>query len=322
MEQDTYSLKVRVETRDDSLTFEFPLQIDTEEHAIEIRDIVLSPNNKVKAGRALLIAVRVKNRGEKQEEDLKITASIPELGLSDSDYMDELDEEDCTDDDCDDSANSEELYVRIPDNAESGDYIVRVEVEYDDGDESEIEETTIYIEGADDAGSSTGDGSTGSKTIITIGSETQDIKAGGAGVIYPVTISNAGADSKSYTVASDGADWATFTISPSNLVVLDGGESETVYVYVSAKESAAEGEQMFSLTVSSGDKTLKQIPLKANVVKDSTGGGFTLARLKRALEIGLVILVVLLVILGLIIGFNKLKSNSEEETGEEEKTYY
>ena len=91
------------------------------------------------------------------------------------------------------------------------------------------------------------------------------------------------------------------------------------YVYANANADAPVGEQMFAVTVKSNEKILKQVVLKANVAAQPTVTGF--GNLKKALEIGLVFLVVLLVILGLIIGFNKLRG-SEEEGKEESGTYY
>ena len=48
-----------------------------------------------------------------------------------------------------------------------------------------------------------------------------------------------------------------------------------------------------------------------------------LDKIKKALEVGLVVWVVVLVILGLIIGFNKLKgSDEEDEEKGDDQTYY
>ena len=101
MTQNTYTLFVRVEDNSGTLAEkegDFKLEVDAADHAIQIRDIILSPEDQVKAGRALLASVRVKNRGESTEEDLKVKVSIPELGVSASDYIDELDPEDGADD--------------------------------------------------------------------------------------------------------------------------------------------------------------------------------------------------------------------------------
>ena len=51
-EQGQYSLKVRIETKTDTFTQTYPVYIDAEEHSVEIRDVVLSPADEVRAGRA------------------------------------------------------------------------------------------------------------------------------------------------------------------------------------------------------------------------------------------------------------------------------
>ena len=319
MEQGVYSLKIRVDTNANSKTYFYKLRIDATDHLLEVRDIILSPENTVKAGRTLLVSARVKNRGENDEEDVKVKASIPELGVSASDFIDEVDREDCTSDDCDDSVTSGTLYLRIPEDAETGDYDVVVEVTFEDGD-SEITETeTIHVLGVE--GQEVGSGNVG-KTIISIGPETQDVTKGVA-ALYPVTLTNTGGNSITYVVDVDSADWGTFQVSPSNVVVLGAGESKSVYVYATASEGATAGEQMFSVSVTSGDNVLEQVPLKANVQgADTAAGTSAWSKVKRALEIGLIVLVVLLVILGLIIGFNKLKGDDEDHDKEDGQTYY
>ena len=319
MDQDRqYQIRVTISNKYGSVIEIGTLDISGSDHSVQIRDIVLSPENEVKAGRALLATARIKNRGTQQEEDVKVKVSIPALGISASDYIDELDEEDCDDEDCDDSTTSEELYMRIPDCAEPGEYTVKVCVEYDDGDEEACETAKISVVESDscalpdvDSSASTG------KTIITIGPETQDI-AKEASVIYPVTIANEGSAAKVYSIVTEAADWAEFTTTPSNVLVVGPGESKAAFVSVKAN-SAASGLQVFSVTIKSGETVLKQVPLRANIT--GAAAASSLGKIKKALEIGLVILVVLLVLLGLIIGFNKLRG-SEEEEGEDEKTYY
>ncbi len=321
MDQDRkYQLRVTISDRYDYLTIPGILDISSTDHAIQIRDIVLSPENEVQAGRALLVTARIKNRGGSEEEDVKVKASVPALGISASDYIDELDEEDCDGEDCDDSTTSEELYMRIPECAEPGEYTVRVCVEFDDGDEEKCETTKIQVVESDTCKIAAAEEpiATG-KTIITIGPETQDIAKGGS-AMYPVTIANDGAESKVYSISVDSADWADFSVTPSNVLVVGAGESKAAYISVKAKPTAS-GLQVFSATIKSGESVLKQVPLRANI----SGGAVaatSLGKIKKALEIGLVVLVVLLVILGLIIGFNKLRGSEEEEEAGEEKTYY
>ena len=79
MSQKTYTVIVRVEDNKGELQSElrFSLEVDAADHAIQIKDIILSPENSVKAGRALLVTARIKNRGTNDEEDIKVKASVP-----------------------------------------------------------------------------------------------------------------------------------------------------------------------------------------------------------------------------------------------------
>jgi len=137
IDQDEYKLRIRISDRD-SPTVEktYEISIGTQRHSVEIRDIVLSPTNEVGAGKALLATVRVRNRGEKDEDGVKVVVSIPELGVSAADFIDTLEKEG----DDDDQATSEEMFLRIPDNAKTGEYIVKVEVFFDDMDRKNSKE--------------------------------------------------------------------------------------------------------------------------------------------------------------------------------------
>jgi len=315
MDQDRYKLRIRVDSRDgDTEQYDFDLEVESKRHSLMIKDVILSPENEVKAGRALLTAVRLRNYGEKDEDDILVKVSMPELGLSASDYVNELEKEG----DDDDSTTTEELYMRIPNDAKTGEYMLRVEVTYDDGDEREVKELMIKVKSTCDVDPfSCEPKEEKEKTVITLTSDAQSAKQGGGEAVYPITITNEGTASKTYVVSADGANWATFRLSPSNVLVIGAGESKAVNVYVAASKDAPVGEQTFSLTVKSGEKTLKEIPMKVDV---SQGKVSVWGKLKRGLEIGLVVLVILVVILGLIIGFNKLKG--EEEETKEGETYY
>ncbi|MBI2137949.1 hypothetical protein HYU13_00010 [Candidatus Woesearchaeota archaeon] len=319
LDQGSYALKVRLETKEETFTQTFPIFIDGKEHLLEIRDIVLSPESEVKAGRALLASVRVKNRGENQEEDVKVKVSIPALGISASDFIDELDEEDCTDADCDDSTTSEELYLRIPDCAEPGEYTLRAAVEFDDGDEESVQTAKVVVTEGDlcqagGAGKAPSQDA-GSKTIIAVGPESQDVAAGGS-ASYPLTLTNNGAGSRSFTIEVD-APFSDVSVSPSKVLIVGAGESKAAFITLAPKPGVS-GTQQFTVSVSSGDQVLKQVPLKVTVLGKAASSA--VGKIKKALEVGLIVLVVLVVILGLIIGFNKLKGNDGEGKGEQ--SYY
>jgi hypothetical protein len=307
MDVDQYAIRVEVSNRkDDLVVYNAILSVDPTRNSVTIKDVIFSPNNEVKAGRALLTTVRLKNVGEKTEESVKVAISMPELGLSTSDYVDEVEAED--------SVTSQELYLRIPECTKAGDYKATVTATFDDGDKSISQDYVLHVV-ADDTCNVASQSDAG-KTIITINGESQDVVAGESGVVYPITLTNTGTVAKTFTVSAIAGSWADVKVSPS-VVVLGASETKIVYVTVAAKKDAAAGAQTFGVVVKSADgTTLKEVTLQANVLKGSSGWD----NVKKGLEVALVVLVVLLVIIGLIIGFNRLKGNEEEENKEE--TYY
>ena len=303
-----WTLRIEVAGQNgDSQIATYTLDVSTDRHLIEIKDVIFSPENNVKAGRALLASVRLKNYGQQDEDGIKVKVSVPDLGVSASDYIDELE--------ADESTTSEELYLRVPSCADAGTYDVQVEVTYDDGDERIIEMDEITVTADDTCGVPAA--TTTEKPSILYDATAQDVQAGDAGSIYALTMSNPTSAAKTVTVTVTGVDvFGEARVSPSNVVVIGAGETKTAYVYVTADKEAKAGQYGFSAAVSGLGTTTQEIALTANVVEAAS-----LGNLKKALEVGLVILVVILVILGLIIGFNKLRG-SEEDAEEEGQTYY
>jgi uncharacterized membrane protein len=306
MDQDQYKLRVRVSDRDNPTVEQtYELDVEAERHSVMIKDVILNPENEVKAGRALLASVRVGNFGQKDEKDIKVQISIPELGVSASSYLDEVEKED----DDDDSRTSEEMFLRIPEDAKTDVYTLVAKISYDEGDEIETKEVNVKVVG-DESKQATEE-----KTIITLASDLQSGVAGGSEVSFPITLTNAGTTSKVYTVMVEGANWATFKVSPSNVMVVEAGESKAAVVSVAVAKNAPSGVQTFLVTVMADGKVLKQVPMKVNVSGDSNG-----YNLKKALEVGLIVLLILIVIIGLILGFSRKRD--EDNDKDNDKSYY
>jgi len=320
VEEDNYKLRIMITDRDNELIMHnYNIKVDAPRHSMLIRDVILTPENEVRAGRALLASVRVKNMGDRDEDSVKVTVSIPSLGLSASDYIDEVEE--------DDSETSEELYLRIPACAEEGTYDVIAEVEYDEGYEDVSKTTSIRVLKSDvceaSDGGNSGDEEDDEPEVpdVVVGSTLEDVVAGEGGAIYQVAITNNAKTSKTFSVAVQGVEsWGTVRITPTNTVVIKPGKSETLYVFVGANPDAPSGPQVFSVSVKKGSETVEQVSLTANVVESEGGGGWDSA--KKGLEVALVVLVALLVILGLIIGFSKLKNDEEVTESPGAETYY
>jgi uncharacterized membrane protein len=316
MDPGQYDIRVTIagRTRDITVVKYYRINVDLPQHLVNVKDVVLSPEGAVKAGRALLVSVRVENNGDRAEDGVKVEASIPELQLSAATYIDSLEPEGQSDDE----TSSEELYLRIPECAQAGDYTMHVDVKYDDGDEVASTTKTIKVIPGDACTLTANPGTTqpqGPQTVIKV----QDVSAGQGTTVYQMTLTNSGAGAKAYTINVNTGDKLDASIQPSGTVVVGAGDTESVIVFVTPKAGTAAGQYGFSVVVSSGSDVLKQIPLTATVAGAPAASGAS--NLKRGLEIGLVVLVVLLVILGLIIGFNKLKGD-EQEDAEGTKTYY
>lgn len=218
--------------------------------------------------------------------------------------------------------------MRIPQDARTGTYPVFVTVEFDEGFERVTEEYAIRVVGLDTMMPPPGmeqppvEEPVKERTVITIGPETQDAARGEGGAIFPITIQNEGRQTKSYTIGITGAEeFATVRISPSNLVMVDGGETKVVYIFVAAREGTSVGPHLFNMEVRAGDQVLEQIPLTLNVVEPqerATGMG-------TAVKVLFIILIVL-VIAGLIGASVWYYQQGRKEKGEPEmtvaQTYY
>ncbi len=123
---DEYKLRIIVSDRDgDELVENYNLLIDAPRHDLVFRDVIFTPNGRVTAGAAMLTTVRLENNGQRDEDDVKVTVSVPELGVSASDFIDSVD--------ADEQEETEEMYFRLPECAEPGVYDVKVDAWYNDG---------------------------------------------------------------------------------------------------------------------------------------------------------------------------------------------
>ena len=263
VDEDNYKLRVMITDRDnDEIIQNYNIKIAAPRHSMIIRDIILTPQNEVTAGRALLASARVKNLGEKDEDSVKVTISIPSLGLSASDYIDEVEQ--------DDSETSEELYLRIPACAEPGTYDVVAEVEYDDGYEDVSKTTSIEVIGSDVCEASSQDDNEDDNEDempdVVTGSTIEDVVAGEGGAIFPITITNNAKTSKTFSASVEGVEgWGTVKITPTNTVVIKPGKSEILYVFVGANPDASSGPQAFSVSVKRGSEKVGQVSMTATM---------------------------------------------------------
>ena len=180
-----YTLHVRVYDSTNKEEKSYTLYFEQEEHDIVVEDIFLS-SSTIASGDYLAVNARLENQGEQDEENLKITVSIPLLGVSQRVYMDTLFSGDQDD--------SPTVYLLIPQNV-AGDYEVLMHVAYNNG-YSEVSESSFLTI----AGEMVYD----ENTFVSI-SRIDDLVAGEESS-YKVQVTNLADSTKTFTLDVDGLD--------------------------------------------------------------------------------------------------------------------
>ncbi len=329
VEKDDYKLRVSIADRYSSLAnFNYNLKIDAPEHELKIRDILLSPAEKVRAGRSLIANVRLKNIGAQDEEDIRVEAEVEELGISDVTYINEIEE--------DDSKTSDDLLLRIPVDTDPGIYTMKVTAEFNNDHDKVVEQVDFEVlesdldltpsdeeeEEQEETEEEEEQDVVSGNVMINYDSNSKVLTQGEGGSIYSITITNQGSTAESFLVDVSGVDWATIRLSPGNLVVVGPGQSKAVYVYASADENAEVGPHEFSAVIKSDNQVVGTANFKADVVESSAS--FDQTSFNTILTYLLIALVIVLVLVVIVLVVTRSKGNKGE--GEEEfdatQSYY
>lgn len=308
MDERYTKLRIRV-SDEDGISYEKMYQLHVvgveREDAVIFKEIEFSPANEVMVGRAVSALVKVENVGDNDLDDVTLLVRIPELGVQDVETLDQVD--------AGEKETFERIILRVPSDANPGQYTVEFTVRFDEY-ESTTETRTLRVLESDEVV----DESPVQKTMVTV-PEAQHVTKGTAGAVFPITITNLGDGARTYTLDVQGVDaWGTSRVDPGSVVSIPKGASATAFIYVNALDTAEAGNKIFKVTIGA-DGESKEIALTAIV--DEASSNQSWSGVKRALEIGLVVLVIILILLGLIIGFNKLRDVKDDDD-DESKTYY
>lgn len=138
LEKDNYKLRLIISDRDsEAKIVDYPLKIDVPRHELKIQDVTLFPRT-VKAGEGLLARVRLANKGDKDEKNVKVSVSIPALGTKDSRTVSEVN--------ADDEEETEEMLFDLDKCTQAGKYDVVVEVLYDKEHRKLVETREVMVE--------------------------------------------------------------------------------------------------------------------------------------------------------------------------------
>lgn len=279
-----YKLRVVISDRfSDETRANYNLQIDAPRNALKIDDVIFNPANSVRAGSSLLVRVRVENKGEREQEDVRVTVSIPELGITGTQYINSLDEND--------EEETEEILLRIPRCAKSGNYETAIDVEFSQRHRKITERETIAV--LEDEQCTI----TVQQPTISAGNQAQTV-AEGQTAVFPLTITNPSKNSRTFTITT--ISDMDIAIAPTNTLVIPAGQTQTVYINAQASDS---GTKTITVTITNGNLQ-QQVFFTANVTGKSG--------IRTAFEIVLAVLVIILIIIGVIIAINYTRGKQTE----------
>ena len=306
VEDNDYTLYVEVYDSDDYERESYEIYTEKQRNSLEIMDVIY--DSTVNAGEELQIEIRVENNGDKKQEDIKVEVSLEDLDSA-SGYIDELasEEEDNADEE---SSESIDFVLDIPEDTESGNYELAVTVTYNNGHESIDKTFTVNVDGEES------DSTTETETSVSTSSTSLSGQEGKTKTLE-LSFTNPNTEDATYEVTVSGiSQWASSEVSPETLE-LQGGESEKVSVTITPDSDAA-GEHEFSIQILDSDGNLvKEIQMDMDVNEGSNSW----------LKIGFLILIVLIVLIALIVIFKKLIKDDDDDDEDplepkEGKTYY
>ncbi|MBN2881857.1 hypothetical protein JXM83_07455 [Candidatus Woesearchaeota archaeon] len=135
---ESYRLRIRVEDQiNPGVYADYYLMVESEHRLVEVTDVLLSPETEIISGQALLVQPMLENFGKRSEKDIKVVVSIPELGVSVTGIMDELDDGD--------TGLLEPLFLKIPQCAEEGVYNMLIDTYYNDEDDKSSTSSVVRV---------------------------------------------------------------------------------------------------------------------------------------------------------------------------------
>ena len=309
---ENYRLKIRAYNQENEVSAElaeFPLmlKIKSQRHLLNIMDVIFTPGLNLNADQPLFTTVRVENLGDKKEEDIKVTVSVPQLGRTGVTYINELVPTETSDNNNDyqTSESSDAVYLDLR-GAQPGTYNLIVKVDYNRGHSELTKNYQLIIGGGVPAG-------TQENLIVDSAEKTKSAEAG-EGIVYKIDIANMGVNARIFTAEVSGLDWGSYRVDPTISIVQPGSTGE-MFVYVSPNSDVT-GQKTFTVNVKEGNNVVKQISFQTNVAEAKGEWDNVLT----GLEIGFVVLLIILVILGIILAATKMgKKENEEPLGE---SYY
>ena len=214
LESNLYTLNVEASSNDfsDETNNDIQLNINSKRHYLNIQDVIISPSTSVEAGKNIFAKVRLENLGDKKEQDIKVEMSIPELGISQRTFIDELVTVEQSGDDEETSASSDTLLLDLS-NVKPGTYNLRIKVDYNRGHDFIVQNFPLTVLCGRVAGGV-------EDLMVTALTSSMDLNQGGSAV-YIFSVANLGSEARTFNFEVTGQEaWATARAEPMAVTVL------------------------------------------------------------------------------------------------------
>lgn len=276
---------------------DYNIYVDTQRDRVDTLDLVMTPSSGVEPGQNIIANVRMKNRGQKSQDSVKVSVEIPELGVKESSYVSNLNSNEV--------ATSDDMLLFVPEEAAAGQYKVLVSLSYDDGYDVSTSTYNLNVLAPEKVAE---------KNLLVSFKNNVELKAGVAKT-FSFVVANPNSESKPISIADEENSWADVEISPS-LAMVKGGESETFTVTVTAK-SAIEGEKELPLLVKEGANVVSEVTVSTYVDKSSDDS-------INWVNVGLAVLLIIaiIILLALVIAIARKRGDNEDEEVSSSEEYY
>ena len=293
-----YTLYVEVYDDVDDERESYGLFAERPRHSIKLVDVLHDAS--IEAGDFTSVEVRLENLGDRKEEDLKVEIDLGGLA-SDVTFLDELAAFEINNED-EESSGSVDFVLKIPSDTVTGYYDLTIKVFYDRGHSGFEHVETLYVEGLD-AASQSGDGGE-AQVVLSLGTKNIDAVAGESST-FTLKFANDGTSAATYVATINGIDqWASVDVSP-GVLVLDGGETDTITVTLTP-DADAKGDYDFSVQVlDSEGNLLDDVGMKASVDEKESSSSLW--------KIFFIILIILVILIALIVAFRRLKDEEDDD---------
>lgn len=276
---------------------EYDVYVDTQRNRVDVLDLVMTPSSGVEPGQNIIANVRMKNRGQKDQDSVKVYVEIADLLVSESSYVSNLNS--------DEVATSDDMLLFVPETATAGQYDVTVRLVYNDGYEETTDAYTINVLSAREVEE---------KNLLVSFKNNVDLEAS-VETSFEVVIANPNSESKPISISALDNAWAEVEVSPS-LAMVKGGDSETFTVKVTPK-SAISGEKELPLVIKEGSNTVSELKVSTYVAPAAEDSQINWVNVALAV----LLIIAIIVLLALVITIAKRKGSDDEDNSSTEEYY-